>query len=58
MSSTKFLCITALVLSLVFGGIVAGFLISGSQVKFNGEIHIGKPTPIFQIFQVREKPEA
>jgi len=60
MSKVKFACITVLILAGILGGIVAGFLMSGAQVKVNTntEIHIGAPTPIFQIFEVREKPKA
>jgi len=60
MSKVKFTCITVLILAGILGGIVAGFLISGAQVrvKTNTDIHIGAPTPIFQIFKVEEKPKA
>lgn len=49
------------VLTLVFaGGVVSAFLLSGAQVsvKTNTDIHIGAPTPIFQIFQMEGKPKA
>lgn len=49
------------VLTLVFaGGVVSAFLLSGAQVsvKTNTDIHIGSPTPIFQIFQMEGKPKA
>ena len=49
------------VLTLVFaGGVVSAFLISGAQVRINTntDIHIGAPTPVFQIFKMEEKPKA
>ncbi len=49
------------VLTLVFaGGAVSAFLLSGAQVRINTntDIHIGAPTPIFQIFKTEEKPKA
>lgn len=61
MSKTaKAIFILLLTAMLIVGAAVTAFLASGSQVRINTntDIHIGKPTPVFQIFKMEEKPKA